>query len=118
VQLAGSFAYDLVAGGDLRRSIRRLLSWSAALMLAGYGLHCLSTLYPISPSAAEDGRVAASPVLPPAGLGVASAGRPSLAPPPFVWPKAKQQRPMNYWLMSRRLGTPPFHLIPTGLALG
>jgi predicted acyltransferase len=118
VQLTGSFAYDLVAGGDLRRSIRRLLSWSAASMLSGYGLHCISTLYPVSPSAGEDGRVAASPVLPPAGLGVAPGGRPSLAPPPFVWPKAKQQRPMNYWLMSRRLGTPPFHLFATGLALG
>src|SRR5262249_42901722 len=41
-----------------------------------------------------------------------------LAPPPFVWPKAEQQRPMNYWLMSRHLGTPPFHLFATGLALG
>jgi predicted acyltransferase len=118
VQLAGSFAYDLVAAGDPGRSIRRLLSWSAALMLAGYGLHCLSTLYPASPSAGEDGRVAASPVLPPAGLGLASGGRPSLAPPPFVWPRAEQQRPMNYWIMSRHLGTPPFHLFATGLALG
>jgi hypothetical protein len=25
---------------------------------------------------------------------------------------------MNYWLMSRHLGTPPFHLFATGLALG
>jgi predicted acyltransferase len=118
VQLAGSFAYDLVAAGDARRAIRRLLSWSAALMLAGYGLHCISTLYPASPSAGEDRRVAASPVLPPAALGIAPGDPPSLAPPPFVWPKAQQQRPMNYWLMSRTLGTPPFHLFATGLALG
>jgi predicted acyltransferase len=118
VQLAGSFAYDIVAAGDPRWSTRRLLSWSAVLMMVGYGLHCLSTLYPPSPSAGEDRRVAASPVLPPTDLGVSSRGRPSIAPPPFVWPKAEQQRPMNYWLMSRHLGTPPFHLFATGLALG
>jgi len=117
VQLAGSFAYDIVTAGDPRWSIRRLLSGSAALMLAGYGLHCLSTLYPPSPGAGQEGRVAASPVLPPAWLGDSSGGRLSLAPPPFVWPKAEQQRPMNYWLMSRHLGTPPFHLFATGLAL-
>src|SRR5262249_23971650 len=63
VQLAGSFAYDFVAAGDARRSIRQLLGWSAILIAAGYGLHCLSTLYPPSPSAGEEGRVAASPVL-------------------------------------------------------
>ena len=118
VQLAGSFAYDLVADGDARRSIRRLLGWSAALMLAGYGLHCLSTLYPPSPSAGEEGRVAASPVLPPALFEGPSGWRPSLAPPPFLLPEADEQRPMNYWLMSRHLGTPPFHLFATGLALG
>ena len=54
VQLAGSFAYDLVVAGDARRSIRRLLTWSAALMLSGYGLHCLSTLYPPFPSSGEE----------------------------------------------------------------
>jgi hypothetical protein len=118
VQLAGSFAFDIVAAGDARRSIRRLLSGSAALMRAGYCLHCLSTLYPLSPSAGEDGRVAASPVLPPACLGETSGCRLSLAPPPFVWPRAEQQRPMNYWVMSRKVGTPPFQLFATGLALG
>ena len=118
VQLVGSFAYDLVVAGDARRSIRRLLTWSAALMLSGYGLHCLSTLYPPFPSAGEEGRVAASPVIPPAWLGSSSGCRLSLAPPPFVMPRADQQRPMNYWLMSRHVGTLPFHLFATGLALG
>jgi hypothetical protein len=118
VQLAGSFAYDFVAAGDARRSIRRLLGWSSILLVAGYGLHCLSTLYPPSPWAGEEGRVADSPVLPPALFEGSSGWRPSLAPPAFLWPEGGEQRPMNYWLMSRHLGTPPFHLFATGLALG
>jgi hypothetical protein len=111
-------SYDFVAAGDARRSLRQLLGWSAILLAAGYGLHCLPTLYPPSPSAGEAGRVAASPVLPPALFEGPSGWRPSLAPPPFLWPEAGAQRPMNYWLMSRHLGTPPFHLFATELAHG
>jgi predicted acyltransferase len=118
VQLAGSLVYDLVSGGDCRRAVRVLLGWSAVLMLAGYALHCLSTLYPPVPSAGQEGRVAESPVVPPAVIEGTSDARLSLAPPPFVRPREEVQRPVNYWIMSRRLGTPPFHLFATGLALG
>src|SRR5262249_56934232 len=37
---------------------------------------------------------------------------------PCLYPEAAEQRPMNYWLMSRHVGTPPFPLFATGLALG
>ncbi len=145
-QLVGSFAYDcMVASATsvgcvkssqthhedekavrLRRldapyiqCVFRLLMWSLVLMLAGYGLSCLSMNYPrTEPPTTEENQivVADSPVLPPART---EAGSPGLAwaGPPFVQPPASEQRQLNYWLMDKRIVTLPFNLFSSGFAL-
>jgi predicted acyltransferase len=133
-QLVGSFAYDLIVGcvkssqthqGQQetvrpRRlnapygAISSLVLWSLVLMLAGYGLSCVSTLYPKTqpPSTEEDKtEVAASPVIPSTWTGIQRADA------PFLQPAAEEQRQLNYWLMDKRIVTLPFNLFSSGFAL-
>ncbi len=124
-QLVGSLAYDCVAGGPTRSTFFRLLAWSLALMLAGYGLSCLSMNYPHAqpPTTHEDDiAVAASPVLPPRPWGEIQRGAAAspmlpLAEPPFVQPAASDQRQLNYWLMDKRVVTLPFNVFSSGFSL-
>jgi hypothetical protein len=137
-QLIGSFAYDCIVSGqkafkkqELTEetetfasvssaascsffSFFKLLIWSLILMLAGYGLSCLSMNYPrTQPSSTEEDqiKVAASPVILPAW----TIGQ--LAEPPFVQPSANEQRQLNYWLMNKRVVTLPFNLFSSGFSL-
>ena len=74
--LVGSLAYDAVArGGATRGVVARLAAWSAAVMLAGYGLSCLG------------GALAAPPFVPP---GTASAG------PVGLWTMSQRTGSVSY----------------------
>jgi predicted acyltransferase len=55
--LAGTLAHDVFVQGGAKHAMRRLLAWGAGLMLAGYGLSCLS----------QGGMLAAAPFRPPTG---------------------------------------------------
>jgi predicted acyltransferase len=119
-QLAGSLAYDAVAAGWRWPAFARVLGWGLVLFLAGYGLHGLALLYPVTiPPANDEGsiQVAESPVVPPpaklAGGDVAA----RIPPLPFVQPTRGEQRQLNYWLMSKRMVTPPYILAATGYCL-
>jgi hypothetical protein len=121
--LAGSLSYDLVARGPNRRAVGALLAWSATLFVVGYGLSCLSTLYPLARTPTtreyeliEAGDVSASPVLPPGDAWREATL--TAAEVPFVRPAAERQRQLNYWQMSKRVVTPSFVLTATGCALG
>jgi hypothetical protein len=118
-QIAGSLAYDAVAAGRLGSAFAKILGWGIVLLLVGYGLSCLSMLYPATqpPSTeAEQIQVADSPVRPPTD-NVPVDLHAWLAPPPFVQPAPEEQRQLNYWLMSKRVVTLPFILSATGYAL-
>jgi predicted acyltransferase len=123
-QIAGSLAYDAVMGQRLRSPRAVLLRWGLALVTTGYGVSCLSNLYPVAdgprPSAwsyPETEQRVQSPVLPPRvslpGAGVLAL----LHDPPFVPPPPERQRVYNYWMMSRRLATPTFMLTATGFGV-
>jgi predicted acyltransferase len=117
-QIAGSLVYDLVVGLPPVSASRQLLAWGAGLGVLGYGLSCLSTLYPVigvplpAPYSYPDSLPSpASPVIPPSGMQI------SLTDPPFVPPPPERQRIWNDWMLSRRLGTPTFMLTTTGFGL-
>jgi predicted acyltransferase len=118
--LAGTLTYDLVSRRRPGRAAATMLAWGAVLMLAGYGLNCLSTLYDLSPSPTPLGKAsskevfAASPVWP--SRDRLWNGSVALAPPPFVAPPPPSVRPLNYWLMDKRIVSQPFILFGTGLA--
>jgi predicted acyltransferase len=118
-QLVGSLAYDCVAVERTRSGFFRLVAWSLVLMLAGYGLSCLSMIYPrTEPPTTREGdiTVALSPVLPPAPV-AAESPTALLAEPPFVQPPASEQRQLNYWLMNKRVVTLPYNLFSSGFSL-
>jgi predicted acyltransferase len=123
-QLAGSLVYDLVAGQRPRQSCGVLLGSGLVLVGIGYGLSCLSNLYPIAEGPRYDAwsypvtklRVE-SAVLPSPGGWPAGGLRACLNDPPFVPPTPERQRLYNYWMMSRHLATPTFMLAATGFGL-
>ena len=118
VMLAGTLAYDLLAASPPRRAAGRLLGWGAALMLAGYALSCLTTLYDLPPGAPAPGdRLAASPVVPPWAAARSRPVATLLAEPPFVAPPPPAARPLNYWMMSKRVVTAPFALFAAGFSM-
>src|SRR5207244_9647548 len=120
--------YDCMSRGQTWSAFVRLLSWSIALMILGYGLSCLSMFYPrTQPPSTHEGniQVAESPVVPPVGWAESSRPTesfsdpgdggprrlgPPYAEPPFVQPPANEQRQLNYWLMDKRVVTLPFNL--------
>jgi predicted acyltransferase len=115
--LAGTLAYDAVAGGGAD-PVRRLVGWGAGLMALGYLLSCLSTLYDVPATSAPDSRPSSvSPVLPPLGQLGSRSPASLLAAPPFVAPPLPEARAANYWVMDKRVVTFPFTLFATGFAL-
>jgi predicted acyltransferase len=115
-QLVGSLAYDVVASGQRWTAIARLARWSVVLMVLGYGISCLTTLYrPTDAGSGPEPWVAASPVRPPYTAFKSSDFRSLLAEPPFVPPPF--DRPFNYWMMSKRMGSISFMLFATGFSL-
>jgi predicted acyltransferase len=119
-QLLGSLAYDAVARGPRVLAVLRLLGYGLLVGGLGYGLSCLSMLYPVTnPPSDDEGeiQIAAAPVRPPRIERLAKDPRAFLAPPPFVQPEASAQRQMNYWLMCKRVVSLPFILAASGIAL-
>jgi hypothetical protein len=123
-QLAGSFVYDLVARQPPGRAGRWLLSSGIALVVVGYGLGSLSSLYPLAEGprpvewlCPETDQPTASPVLPRFTDHSARDLGAYFADAPFVPPPAERLRLWNYWMLSRRLATPTFMLTAIGCGL-
>jgi predicted acyltransferase len=123
-QIAGSLVYDLVVGRQPQQSCAVLLRWGVGLIGIGYGLSCLSTLYPVAHGPRYDAwcypdtdQRVQSPVLPPVGSWLAGELRVGLSDPPFVPPPPERQQIYNYWMMSRHHTTPTFMLTATGFGL-
>jgi predicted acyltransferase len=100
-QLVGSLAYDAVTARR-GRAVPLLAASAVLLMVAGYGLSCLTRLYDVTP---------AKPV------GVGQDWGSLLAEPPFVEPPPPEQRAINYWMMSKRTASISFMLFASGFAL-
>jgi hypothetical protein len=85
---------------------------------------CLSSLYPVAQGRqlvayvyTETEQRTESTVLPPFTDSSASDGRVCFTDPPFVPPPAQRIRLWHYWMMSRRLATPPLMLTTTDFGL-
>jgi hypothetical protein len=112
-QLVGSLAFDVVSWRK-GRAIVALAGGALTLLLVGYGLSCLSTLYDRSPGGAAG---IASPVIPPQPDSGRREPRSFLAEPPFVPPPPPSERHLNYWMMSKRTTGLSFAFFSTGFAL-
>jgi predicted acyltransferase len=121
--LAGTLAYDIVAGRVAWAAARRLALWGAVLMAIGYALSCLTRLYDVPPGTNVTDPIAGSPVWPPMDRlegwnlqrFLAEPGS-LLAEPPFVQPPPWQVRQHNYWMMGKRAATASFVLFSSGFA--
>ena len=123
-QIVGSLVYDFVVQQRPGRASRQLLVAGIALVVTGYGLSSLSSLYPVArgpqPVAylyPETEQVTESPVLPKFTPVSAGEMRAYFSDPPFVLPPAERIRLWNYWMLSRWLATPMFMLTTTGFGL-
>lgn len=109
--LAGTLTYDLFRDtAPSRGTVARLFALGAVVMMLGYGLSCLSTLYDAEPDSH-------SPVLPPLDRVSSRSVGTLLANPPFVPVPPPAERKHSYWLMDKRIVSIPFTLFSTGLAL-
>jgi predicted acyltransferase len=117
--LVGTLACDALGRGTDAPVVRRLLAWSVALMVLGYGLSCATRLYdvPVLPSQAPTAGPVASPVL--FSLECArDRDLPALlAEPPFVAAPGPSERQPNYWMMSQRSGSLSYQVFAAGFAL-
>lgn len=134
--IMGSLACDWMKDWQPRGSIIKMIVWSLFLMILGYGLSCLTTLYNVdrhpegyisanaseiaaAPSSAprQKPEFAASPVRP-SFEGVNLADWPQyLAEPPFIAPPPVEQRKLNYWMMSQRAGSASYQFFGAGFSL-
>jgi predicted acyltransferase len=115
--LMGMLAYDVVTSRPPARSAWRLLVSGLALMIVGYALNCLATLYDTDKGsvAVLPGNVAASPVVPPFGNRTGRSPESLLATAPFIAPPPSI--PANYWQMNKKIVSMPFCLFSSGFAL-
>lgn len=115
--LAGTLCYDIVYGRSSGKAAAHLLWWGTLLMIIGYALSCLTTLYNQSggsvPTVKDN---AASPVWPPFENAKGREFKALLAEPPFVPPPPTSERPLNYWQMTKRIVSSSFILFSSGFA--
>jgi hypothetical protein len=101
--LVGTLACDAIAGAAAPPRAGRLLAWSVALMVLGYGLSCGTRLYDVPAGTAGPlPRLAENPVLPPLQR-VRVRGAATTPPVPRPWPPPSKAR------TSRRSTTPQSH---------
>ncbi len=118
IMLAGTLAYDIVQRNTLRGAVFKLIAGGAVLMLIGYALSCLTTLYDVDPNSPEKtARLAASPVWPDFAEAKDRTWKSLLAEPPLVVPPPPEQRVVNYWMMDKRVVTQSFTLFSSGFAM-
>jgi hypothetical protein len=115
VMLAGTLAHDVVVIQTPRDAFSRLAAWGAGLMVAGYAVSCLATLYGPDDASSRD-KMADSPVVPPFTNIADRSWSGLLAAPPFVPPPPPEEQPPNYWMMDKRVVTQSFVLFSTGFA--
>ncbi|MFO0952267.1 MAG: heparan-alpha-glucosaminide N-acetyltransferase domain-containing protein [Isosphaeraceae bacterium] len=116
LMLLGSLAYDATSAHRPGPASARLVGWGVVLMAVGYVLSCLSLLFVGEPVDSRRG-LPESPVLPPLAK---ISGRPldtMLAEPPFVQPPPPKERPINYWMMNKKIVSLPFVLSSGGFAM-
>jgi len=118
IMLAGTLAYDALKCCRQGTATGLVFLFGLLLMLSGYGLSCLTTLYNIKDLAAEQAaQISGSPVVPDFSLASGRAWTDLLADPPFVVPPPPSERALNYWMMDKRIVSQPFVLFGTGFAL-
>jgi predicted acyltransferase len=128
--LFGTIAYDIVSSRPAWSAAGRLLGLGIVLLVLGFALNCLGTLYDTDKAEISlivdidtaTGRlsaanVAASPVIPPFENARGRSLRSLLATPPFVMPPPIEVRPHSYWSMNKKVVSLPFTLFASGFAL-
>jgi predicted acyltransferase len=118
--LFGTLTYDLMASRRPGAAAGIALVGGAALMGAGYLCNGLATLYDTdkgSVAVLEDGKIAASPVLPPFANLEGRSFESLLPTAPFLEPPPLSIRPHNYWMMNKKIVSLPFTLFSSGFAL-
>jgi hypothetical protein len=117
--LFGTLAYDVMSDREKSGAAGRLFGGGIILLLVGYALNCLGTLYDTDKSSVSliGDAVAASPVWPPFENAKGRSLQSLLATPPFVQPPPIAVRPHSYWSMNKKMVSLPFTLFSTGLAL-
>ena len=115
--LAGTLVYDVVSTRPLQKAMASFLIVGTILMLAGYGVSCLTRLYDRveGTASANDEVHAVDPVWPAAerwknpGIGWAE--------PPFFAKADNKLREHNFWMMKKRIMAPSYILFSIGFAL-
>lgn|SRR5579885_2152416 len=123
-QIVGSLVYDVVVRHQPGRASHQFLVAGIALVVTGYGLSSLSSLYPVARGPQpvvyvypETEQVTESPVLPLFTQISAVEMCAYFRDPPFILPPAERIRLWNYWMLSRWLATLTFMLTTTGFGL-
>ncbi|WP_197490971.1 heparan-alpha-glucosaminide N-acetyltransferase domain-containing protein [Planctomyces sp. SH-PL62] len=117
--LFGTLVYDVMNSHAPAAATRKLLAAGAVLMVLGYGLNGLTTLYDTRYGSVEVAgkNVAASPVIPPWSNAQGRSLGSLLATPPFIQPPPKDVLPVNYWQINKKLVSVPFMLFSSGIAI-
>lgn len=114
IMLGGALAHDIMIGRPSAAAATRVLGCGALLMGVAYGLSCFSTFYDLPADSLDvPPRLATSPVFP--SREQLDNHTFHLPEPPFVAPPVK--RPLNYWMMSKRVVSVPFALFATGFSM-
>jgi predicted acyltransferase len=118
VMLAGAIAYDAMGCCRRETATSMMIVSGVLLMLGGYVLSCMTTLYNTKDLTADQVAViSGSPVVPDFSRAWGRTWVQMLAEPPFVAPPPAKERVPNYWMMDKRIVSQPFVLFSTGFAL-